>query len=62
MVGRATSGNYGFRVGQSLALAMVPPALAAIGTKFTIDILGKQFDAQIIEESPFDPDNEKLRA
>jgi len=62
MVGRATSGNYGFRVGQSLALAMVPPALAAIGTKFTIDILGKRFDAQIIEESPFDPDNEKLRA
>lgn len=62
MVGRATSGNYGFRVGQSLALAMVPPALAAIGTKFVIDILGKRFDAQIIEESPFDPDNEKLRA
>ena len=62
MVGRATSGNYGFRVGQSLALAMVPPSLAAIGTKFTIDILGKRFDAQIIEESPFDPDNEKLRA
>ncbi len=62
MVGRATSGNYGFRVGQSLALAMVPPSLAAIGTKFTIDILGKRFDTQIIEESPFDPDNEKLRA
>ena len=62
MVGRATSGNYGFRVGQSLALAMVPPALAAIGTTFSIDILGKRFDAQIIEESPFDPDNEKLRA
>jgi dimethylglycine dehydrogenase len=41
---------------------MVPPSLAAIGTKFTIDILGKRFDAQIIEESPFDPDNEKLRA
>ena len=62
MVGRATSGNYGFRVGQSLALAMVPPALAGIGTKFTIDILGKPYDAEIIEESPFDPNNEKLRA
>ena len=62
MVGRATSGNYGFRVGQSLALAMVPPALAGIGTKFTIDILGKPYDAEIIEEIPFDPNNEKLRA
>ena len=62
MVGRATSGNYGFRVGQSLALAMVPPALAGIGTKFTIDILGKPYDSEIIEESPFDPNNEKLRA
>ena len=28
MVGRATSGNYGFRLEQSLALAMVHPELA----------------------------------
>ena len=62
MVGRATSGNYGFRVEQSLALAMVPPKLAAIGTEFEVDILGKRYGAVVIAESPFDPENEKLRA
>ncbi len=60
-VGRATSGNYGFRTGKSIALAMVPPDLAAVGTSFEIDILGKHLPATVIEESPYDPKNEKLR-
>jgi dimethylglycine dehydrogenase len=62
MVGRATSGNYGFRLGKSLALGMVPPKLDAVGTEFEVDILGKNYKAVIVEESPFDPDNERLRA
>lgn len=62
LVGRATSGGYGFRVKKSLALAMVSPELAEAGTVLEIDILGRRFDAVVIEESPFDPANEKLRA
>jgi len=62
MVGRATSGNYGFRVEQSLAMGMVPPALASVGTAFEIEILGERYPAVIVEESPFDPDNLRLRA
>jgi len=62
LVGRATSGGYGFRVQKSLALAMVSPELAEAGTVLEIDILGRRFDAVVIEESPFDPANEKLRA
>ncbi len=62
MVGRATSGNYGWRLGKSLALAMVPPDLAEIGKTVEIEILGKMHPATVIEESPFDPDNERLRA
>ncbi|MEQ9641715.1 MAG: FAD-dependent oxidoreductase [Alphaproteobacteria bacterium] len=62
LVGRATGGNYGFRVGKSLALAMVPPALAAEGTEFDMDILGKPHPVTVIGESPFDPGNERLRA
>ncbi|MGU9961478.1 MAG: GcvT family protein [Candidatus Puniceispirillales bacterium WSBS_2018_MAG_OTU23] len=61
MIGRATSGNYGFRVGKSLAMAMVAPQLDAIGTAFEIDILGKRYQANVIAESPFDPDNKCLR-
>lgn len=62
LVGRATSGNYGWRLGKSLALAMVPPALSALGTAFEIEILAERYEATVIEESPFDPTNERLRS
>ena len=61
LIGRATSGGYGFRLGKSLALAMVSPDCADLGTALEIDILGERFAAEIIEESPFDPANERLR-
>ncbi|MGF7158539.1 dimethylglycine dehydrogenase [Rhodoligotrophos appendicifer] len=61
LVGRATSGGYGWRLGKSLALAMVPPEMAALGTEFEIEILGRRHKTTIIPESPFDPENERLR-
>ncbi len=60
-VGRATSGGYGYRIGRSLALAMVRPDLGEPGTELAIDILGRTFPATVTQESPFDPDNERLR-
>ena len=62
LVGRCTSGGYGFRLGYSIALAMVKPELSEIGTMFDIDILGQSYKAEIVQESPFDPNNEHLRA
>ena len=61
MVGRATSGNYGFRLEQSLALAMVRPELAEVGTALEIEILGGRYPARVVQESPWDPENERLR-
>jgi dimethylglycine dehydrogenase len=61
VVGRATGGNYGFRVGQSLALAMVRPEVAAVGTELSMDILGTMHKVTVIPESPYDPDNLRLR-
>ncbi len=62
LVGRATSGNYGWRLGKSIALAMLPPELAVEGAEVEIEILGKLHPATVIIESPYDPENEKLRA
>ena len=62
VVGRATGGNYGFRVNKSLALAMVSPAQSEVGTKLQIDILGNMHDVTVIPESPYDPKNDKIRA
>lgn len=62
LVGRATSGGYGWRTGKSLALAMVEPGHAVPGTELEIVILGKQHSALVIPDSPFDPGNDALRS
>jgi dimethylglycine dehydrogenase len=61
VIGRATGGGFGFRVNKSLALGMVRPEFSEPGTELKIDILGKNFDAVVIPDSPFDPKNERLR-
>ena len=61
MIGRATSGGFGFRVNKSLALGMLRPEHAGIGTELEIDILGRQRAAVVIADSPFDPGNKRLR-
>ena len=50
------------RLGKSLALGMVPPNLGDLGTELEVTVLGKRYKATVIEESPFDPKNERLRA
>jgi dimethylglycine dehydrogenase len=61
IVGRCTSGGYGWRVKKSLALAMVRPDLGEIGSELEVTLLGKPHRAIVIAESPFDPLNERLR-
>ena len=60
LVGRATGGSYGFRVEKSLALAMVRPDLAGVGTELAIDVLGAMHRATVIGGSSCDPGNGKL--
>ena len=62
VVGRATGGDFGFRLSKSIALGMVKPELATTGQKLKIDILGKMHDATILDESPYDPENKLLRS
>lgn len=62
MIGRATNGGYGWRVAKSLALGMVRPDLGEVGQELDITILGKSHRAVVIPESPFDPDNTRLKA
>jgi dimethylglycine dehydrogenase len=43
-------------------LGLVKTEFGAIGTELEIEILGERYRAIVIEESPFDADNECLRA
>lgn len=62
LVGRATSGGFGWRIGKSIALAMLDPSHASEGTQLKIKILGTLYDAEVVGESPFDTDNIALRS
>jgi dimethylglycine dehydrogenase len=62
LVGRATAGGYGWRLGKSLAIGFLRPEYVAAGTEVDIDILGRMYKATVVEESPYDPQNERLRS
>ena len=62
VIGRATGGNYGFRIQKSLMLAMIRPNYAKLGTKLTTDILGTKHSVTVVNESPYDPENKLLKA
>ncbi|MBL8574782.1 MAG: GcvT family protein [Hyphomicrobiaceae bacterium] len=62
LVGRVTNGTYGWRIGKSIALAMVRPDLGEVGSELDVVILGRKHRAIVIPESPYDPDNLRLRA
>lgn len=62
MVGRATSGAYGYTLGRSMAVGYVRPDYARPGTELEIILLGERFPCQVLPESPWDPENARLRA
>jgi dimethylglycine dehydrogenase len=61
LVGRATAGSYGHVLGKSLALAYVKPEYADTGTAMEIEILGEKRRATVVGESPYDPENRRLK-
>ena len=63
VVGETTSGDYGYRVGASIALGMIRSDLAKPGTRVEIDIFGDRRTAEVQPDQPmWDPQNERLRA
>ncbi len=61
IIGFTTSGGYGHRTGQSIALGYVKAEYAAAGGAVTIAILGEPKSARIAAGALFDPGNERLK-
>ena len=61
LVGRVTSGGYGYTVGKSIAYAYVP-AEHAVGTEIAVEIFGDWIEGEIAAEPLFDPAGERIRA
>ena len=62
LVGRVTSGGFGFRINRSLALGIVKSEFAEIDESLKVEILGKKHKARVISESPYDPENKVLKS
>jgi glycine cleavage system aminomethyltransferase T/glycine/D-amino acid oxidase-like deaminating enzyme len=62
VVGRVTSGGYGYTVERSIAYAYLPASLAVPGTAVAIEIFGRWVDGEIAAEPLFDQAGERIRS
>ena len=61
IVGRVTSGGYGYTVRRSIAYAYVPAGCAA-GTAVEVDIFGKWVGGRVTKEPLYDPAGARIRS
>ena len=62
VVGRVTSGGYGFAVERSIAYAYLPPDRAAFGTRGEIEVFGDWIGFEVVREPLYDPESARIRA
>jgi len=63
MVGETTSGNWGYRVGASIALGTVAIDCTEPGTELEVEIYGERRRAVVQPDRPlWDPGNERLKS
>jgi len=61
LVGRVTSGGYGYTVERSIAYAYMPAAHAEPGRAVEVEIFGEWVAGEVAPEPLFDPAGERLR-
>ena len=62
VVGRVTSGGFGYTVGQSIAYAYLPVERAEAGTPVEVEIFGDRVAGRVAAEPLYDPDGLRVRA
>jgi glycine cleavage system T protein len=60
VVGRVTTGGYGFAVDRSIAYGYLPVA-ADVGARVDVEVFGEWVGAEVVAESPWDPRGERIR-
>ena len=61
VVGRVTSGGYGFAVERSIAYAYLPPDRAAFGTRGEIEVFGDWIGFEVVREPLYDAESARIR-
>lgn len=60
-VGRLTSGGYSVAFNKQIGMGYVTPDLAVVGTKLKLRMMLQEWDAVVVEDSPYDPSNARIR-
>jgi 4-methylaminobutanoate oxidase (formaldehyde-forming) len=60
IVGRVTSGGYGYAVARSIAYAYLPPEVE-VGTEVEVDIFGRWIPGEVTADPLYDPTGERVR-
>ncbi|MBC7138633.1 MAG: FAD-dependent oxidoreductase [Defluviimonas sp.] len=60
-IGRLTSGGWSVALGRQIGMGYVRPDLAVTGQKLKLRMLRQLWDAEVVEDSPFDPANARIR-
>ena len=60
LVGRVTSGGYGYTVERSIAYAYLP-AEHGVGTEVAVEIFGEWVGGVVADEPLYDPKGERIR-
>jgi glycine cleavage system T protein len=61
VVGRVTSGGYGYTVERSIAYAYLPAAAVEMGRAVEVEIFGEWVAGEVAEEPLWDPQGERIR-
>jgi glycine cleavage system aminomethyltransferase T/glycine/D-amino acid oxidase-like deaminating enzyme len=61
VVGRVTTGGYGYTVGRSIAYAYLPPDRGEPGTEVQVEIFGRWVPGAVEREPLHDPSGERVR-
>jgi glycine cleavage system T protein len=62
VVGRVTSGGFGYTVARSIAYAYMPSGHARPGSTLEVEIFGRKVEAAVAAEPLFDPKGARIRA
>jgi len=62
IVGRVTSGGYGYTVERSIAYAYVPASDGKVGQPLEIEIFGEWVAGQVAQEPLYDPESARVRS
>ena len=60
-IGRLTSGGWSVAFNKQIGMGYVRPDLAEVGQKLKLRMFRELFDVTVVEDSPFDPTNERIR-